>query len=85
MGGVATVTCSNDGGVADRIQIVTESGNLMASEMSVEMLTLTIDPVTDTLHNSDVTCFVTNNAGGADETVFNQTLAITVDGMQSWV
>ena len=81
VGSVATVMCSSDDGVADRIEIVSEDGQLMVSEMSVQTLTLTVDPVMDTLHNSDITCTVTRDMGTVNETVSNQTITITVDGM----
>ena len=69
------VTCSSDDGVADRIEIVSDAGQV--SQASVETLTLTINPVSDSLHNTDVTCTVTRTNG----MVADQTLTITVDGM----
>ena len=77
VGGVGRVTCSNDGGVADRIEIVSEAGGLMTSQM--QNLTLTIDPINDSLHNSDITCRVTRSSDTGSE-VFTQTLFVTVDG-----
>ncbi len=81
VGGAAMVTCSSDDGVAERIEIVMESGRLMASEVSVETLTLSIDTVTDTLHNTSITCFVTRATGTTSLIVSNQTITITVNGM----
>ena len=83
VGGVGMVTCLNDGGVADRIEIVSEAGGLMTSQTSVQTLTLTIDPITDSLHNSDITCRVNRNSGTANQAVFPQTLTVTVDGERS--
>ena len=77
------VTCSNYGGVADRIEIVSESGGLMTSQTFVQTLTLTIDLVTDSLHNSDISCCVTRGRSTANEAVFNQTLTISVDGKRA--
>ncbi len=82
----ASVTCSSDDGVADRIEIVSEDGQLMASEVSVQTLTLTVNPVTDSLHNTTFTCSVTRNMGGtANQTVSCQAVFITVNGMQTVV
>ena len=78
VGDMGIVMCSNDGGVADRIGIVSEAGRLMTSQASVQTLTLTIDPITDSLHNSDITCHVTRNRSE----VFTQTLPITVNGKE---
>ncbi len=81
VGGTANVTCSSDDGVADRIEIVSEDGQLMISEVSVQTLTLTVNPVTDSLHNTNFTCSVTRSMGTANQTVSNQAITITVNGM----
>ena len=78
VGSVAMVTCSSDDGVADRIEIISEAGRV--DQASVETLTLTINPVTDSLHNTNVICTVTRNNG----MVANQILTITVDSKQDY-
>ncbi len=59
VGSVAVVTCSSDDGVVDRIELISEAGQLMANKTSVQMLALPLDPVTDSLHLSEFICFVT--------------------------
>ncbi len=76
----AEVTCSSDDGIADRIEIVSEDGLLMASEASVQHLTLTVNPVTDSLHNTNFTCSVTRTMGTTTQTD-SQAITVTVNGM----
>ena len=73
------VTCSNIDGEADSIEIVSEAGSVMSNN-TMQALTLIIDPITDSLHNSAITCRVTRDRGTENETVFNQTIPVTVDG-----
>ena len=81
VGAFGMVMCSSDDGVADRIEITSSVKQLMVSEMFVPTATLIINLVTDSLHNSDITCTVTRDMGMANETVSNQTITITVEGM----
>lgn len=76
VGNRVVVTCSDNVGVADRIEWLSEMGQVVASESSVQQLTLTFDPVNDTFRDSEVTCLVTRN-----ETISTQTLPIIVIGM----
>ncbi len=76
----ANVTCSSEDGVADRIEIVSEDGQLMASEVSVQTLMLTVNPVTDSLHNTNFTCSVTRSMGTTTRTD-SQAITISVNGM----
>ena len=77
VGGMGMVTCSSDN-LADRIEIISSTG-LMRSRMSVRTVTLTINPVTDTLHNSNMNCSVTRGMGTPTQTRDYQTITISVD------
>ena len=78
VGSAATLACSSDG-VADRIEWRSREGRVLVSRDSVQQIDLVFNTVNDTLHNSDITCFVTRDEGRANLTV-NQTWAITVRG-----
>ena len=74
----ATLTCTNDAGVADLIEWRSSDGTVLNSSTSVSMLELRFTPVNDSLslHGMEFTCYVTRTTG-----TFNQTLSIAVDGM----
>lgn len=82
VGSRAVMTCFYDLGVADRIDLVSGVGQVVASATSVRQLSLTLDPVNDTLHGLEVTCFVTPSmyGGESNESVPNATLLIAVTG-----
>lgn len=73
VGDVAMVTCSNEDEVANRIEIVSESDQI--SQASVETLSLIINPVPDSLHNTNVTCTVNKTNG----MVVSKTFTVTLD------
>ena len=80
VGSRAVVTCSSDTGVADRIEWVSGAGLVLVSGTSVRELELPFNPVNDSLHGSEVTCSVTRDEGSTNQTVFSQTLSISVRG-----
>ena len=69
-----TVTCFSDAGVADRIQWFSGDEGLLDSGTFLEELNLVFDPVSDSLHQTSITCAVTK------ETVARKTLGISVRG-----
>ena len=73
LGSRAVATCSSDSGVADRMEWVSEVGQLVTSAVSVQTLDLVLDPVQDTLHGVMFTCIVTRGTETA-----NQTFPVTV-------
>ena len=77
MGKNATLTCTNDAGVADLIEWRSSDGTVLSSATSVNMLELLLTPVNDSLsiHGVDFTCHVTRNT-----TTFTQSLSVTVMG-----
>ena len=80
VGSAATVTCSSDSGNADRIEWRSREGQVLVSGVSVQQLDLILNPVSDSLHDSNITCFVTRDEGRAYQAVSNQTLPIFVRG-----
>ncbi len=82
IGSRATPRCISNSGVADRIEWRSIEGDVLASGTSLSYLELVLDPVNDSLsvHGSEFTCFITRDEGMVDETVFNQTLSVTVRG-----
>ena len=80
IGSNVTVTCSSDSGNADRIEWRSREGQVLVSGDSVQQLDLVFNPVNDSLHNSNITCFVTRDEGRANQTVSNQTLPLFVRG-----
>ncbi len=82
IGSRATVTCTSDSGVVDRIEWRSSEGDVLVSGTSLSYLELVLDPVNDSLliHGSVFTCFITRDEGKADETVFNKTFPVTVSG-----
>ena len=83
IGSRATPRCISDSGVADRIEWRSSEGDVLVSGTSLSHLELVLDPVNDSLsvHGSEFTCFITRDKGTVDETVFNQTLSVTVRGI----
>ena len=77
VGSAAIVTCSSDLGTADRIEWRSREGRVLVSRDSVQQIDLVFDPVSDSLHDSNITCFVTRDV---NQTVSNQTLPISVRG-----
>ncbi len=79
IGSRATVTCTSDSGVVDRIEWRSSEGDVLASGTSLSYLELVLDPVNDSLsvHGSEFTCFITRDEGMV---VFNKTFQITVSG-----
>ncbi len=71
-----TLTCVSELGMADRIEW-TSSGRVLASESSIDRLSLTFSPVNDTtdIHGNDFVCSV-----HLSQQTFNQTLPTTVTG-----
>ena len=80
VGSPAVVTCSSDSGVADRIEWRSGEGQVLVTSNSVQQLDLTFAPVNDSIHGSNITCFVTRDEGRANQTVSNQTLFVSVRG-----
>ena len=80
VGSTSIVTCSSDVGNADRIEWRSREGQVLVSRDSVQQVDLVFNPVNDSLHDSDITCFVTRDEGRANQTVSNQTLSISVRG-----
>ena len=80
VGSAAVVTCSSDLGTADRIEWRSREGQVLVSEDSVQQIDLVFNTVNDSLHGSNITCFVTRDEGRANHTVSNQTLLISVRG-----
>ena len=80
VGSAATVTCSSDSGNADRIEWRSREDQVLVSGVSVQQLDLVLNPVSDSLHDSNITCFVTIDQGRANQIVSNQTLRIFVRG-----
>jgi hypothetical protein len=80
VGSPAVVTCSSDSGVADRIEWRSGTGQMLVTSNSVQQLDLTFAPVSDSIHGSNFTCFVTRDEGRANQTLSNQTLPISVRG-----
>ena len=78
----ATLTCTNDVGVADLIEWRSSDGTVLASDTSVNMLELFLAPVNDSLsiHGVKFTCHVTRNSN-----MFTQSLPITVIGRFSYL
>ena len=74
VGSRATVTCSSDSGVVDRIEWVSGAGQVVASAVSVQTLDLVLDPVQDTLQGSEVTCIVTRGTEMASQTLSSITV-----------
>ena len=77
MGENATLTCTNDVGVADLIEWRSSDGTVLARAASVNMLELFLAPVNDSLsvHGAVFTCHVARN-----NTMFTQSLPVTVIG-----
>ena len=81
VGSAAVVTCSSDSGTADRIEWRSREGQVLVSGDSVQQIDLVFNTVNDSLHGSNITCFVTRDEGSrANHTVSNQTLPISVRG-----
>ena len=83
IGSRATPRCISDSGEADRIEWRSSEGDVLVSGTSLSSLELVLDPVNDSLsvHGAEFTCFITRDEDGANETVSNQTLPVTVRGM----
>ncbi len=77
MGRDETLTCVSELGVADKIKW-TSGGRVLASESSVDRLSLTFSPVNDTthIHGNDFICSV-----HLLNQTLNQTLPIIVTGI----
>ena len=73
----ATLTCTNDVGVADLIEWRSSDGTVLARVASTNMSELLLSPVNDSLsvHGAVFTCNVTRNS-----TMFTQNLSVTVIG-----
>ena len=73
----ATLTCTNDFGVADLIEWRSSDGTVLARVASTYMSELLLSPVNDSLsvHGAIFTCNVTRN-----NTMFTQNLSVTVIG-----
>ena len=77
VGSSIELTCTNVLGVADRMEWVSGAGQVLGNGTLIQQLSLTFDPISDSLQGSEVICVVTR---GGDVRV-NQTLPITVIGM----
>ena len=77
VGSSVELTCTNDLGAAERIEWLSGAGKLLLNGTSIRQLSLTYDPVSDSLQGSEVICVVTR---GGDVRV-NQTFPITVIGV----
>ena len=73
----ATLTCTNNVGVADLLEWRYVDGTVLARAASVNMLELFLSPVNDSLsvYGAIFTCRVTRN-----NTMFTQNLSVTVIG-----
>ena len=80
VGSEATLTCSSDNGVADRIEWRSREGQVLVSRDSVQQIDLILNPVNDSLHDSSISCSVIRDEGRANQTVSSQTLPISVRG-----
>ena len=80
VGSNVTVRCLSDSGVAEVIEWRSREDQVLARGNSIDRLNLMFIPVNDSLHGSNLICFVTRDEGRANQTVSNQTLRITVRG-----
>ena len=80
VGSAAIVTCFSDVGNAERIEWRSREDQVLVSRGSVQQIDLVFNPVNDSLHDSNITCFVTRDEGRANQTVSNQTLPFFVRG-----
>ena len=73
----ATLTCTNDVGVANLLEWRYVDGTVLARAASVNVLELFLSPVNDSLsvYGAVFTCCVTRN-----NTMFTQNLSVTVIG-----
>ena len=80
VGSNVTLRCLSDNGVADRIEWRSGEGHILNSGNLTDQMDLHFLPVNDSLHDSNITCFVTRDEGRANQTVSNQTFSISVRG-----
>lgn len=84
VGSHAVMTCSSDSGVVDLMEWLL-AGLVVASSQFVQTLEHVLDPVSDTLHRSEVTCLVTRGTNTVNETqpisVIGEYDHITIQGM----
>ena len=80
VGSSAQLTCSSDLDEAVLIEWVSETGQVASTTGT--MLTLSIDLVNDSLHETEFTCFVTRVSRHGTSTA-NGTFIITVTGVCS--
>ena len=76
VGSYVELTCTSEVGVADRIEWVSGAGQVLRNGTLIQQLSLTFDPVSDSLQESEVICRLTRGGIRA-----NQTFPITVIGM----